>query len=64
MVEFLPDGLSWWELLLTVLSLCLVGCIGVLSLLVVGCMIWYTCKEALLRFLDSHGSDDSDNTQS
>lgn len=61
MVEFLPDGLSWWELLLTVLSLCLVGCIGVFSLLVVGCMVWYTCKEALLRFL---GSDDSDSAQS
>lgn len=61
MVEFLPDGLSWWELLLTVLSLCLVGCIGVFSLLVVGCMVWYTCKEALLRFLDS---DDSDSAQS
>jgi hypothetical protein len=61
MVEFLPDGLSWWELLLTVLSLCLVGCIGVFSLLVVGCMIWYSCKEALLRFLDS---DDSDSSQS
>lgn len=61
MVEFLPDGLSWWELLLTVLSLCLVGCIGVFSLLVVGCMIWYSCKEVLLRFLDS---DDSDSSQS
>lgn len=61
MIEFLPDGLSWWELLLTVLSLCLVGCIGVFSLLVVGCMIWYSCKEALLRFLDS---DDSDSSQS
>lgn len=61
MVEFLPDGLSWWELLLTVLSLCLVGCIGVFSLLVVGCMIWYSCKEALLRLLDS---DDSDSSQS
>lgn len=61
MVEFLPDELSWWELLLTVLSLCLVGCIGVFSLLVVGCMIWYSCKEALLRFLDS---DDSDSSQS
>lgn len=61
MVEFLPDGLSWWELLLTVLSLCLVGCICVFSLLVVGCMIWYTCKEALLHFLDS---DDSDSAQS
>lgn len=61
MVEFLPDGLSWWELLLTVLSLCLVGCMGVFSLLVVGCMIWYSCKEALLRFLDS---DDSDSSQS
>lgn len=61
MVEFLPDGLSWWELLLTVLSLCLVGCIGVFSLLVVGCMIWHSCKEALLRFLDS---DDSDSSQS
>lgn len=61
MVEFLPDGLSWWELLLTVLSLCLVGCIGVFFLLVVGCMIWYSCKEALLRFLDS---DDSDSSQS
>lgn len=61
MVEFLPDGLSWWELLLTVLSLCLVGCISVFSLLVVGCMVWYTCKEALLRFLDS---DDSDSAQS
>lgn len=61
MVEFLPDGLSWWELLLTVLSLCLVGCIGEFSLLVVGCMIWYSCKEALLRFLDS---DDSDSSQS
>ena len=61
MVEFLPDGLSWWELLLTVLSLCLMGCIGVFSLLVVGCMIWYSCKEALLRFLDS---DDSDSSQS
>lgn len=61
MIEFLPDGLSWLELLLTVLSLCLVGCIGVFSLLVVGCMIWYSCKEALLRFLDS---DDSDSSQS
>ena len=37
------------------------GCIGVFSLLVVGCMIWYSCKEALLRFLDS---DDSDSSQS
>lgn len=64
MVEFLPDGLSWWELLLTVLSLCLVGCIGVLSLLVVGCMIWYACKEALLRILGLQSSDDSDSAQS
>lgn len=40
---------AWW------------GGIGVFSLLVVGCMIWYSCKEALLRFLDS---DDSDSSQS
>lgn len=64
MVEFLPDGLSWWELLLTVLSLCLVGCIGVFSLLVVGCMIWYSCKEALLRILGLQSSDDSNSAQS
>lgn len=63
MIEFLPDGLSWWELLLTVLSLCLVGCISVFSLLVVGWMLWLSCKEALLRILGLHRSDDSDSTQ-
>lgn len=43
MIEFFPDGLSWWELLLTVLSLCLVGCIGVFSLMVIGWMLWLSC---------------------